>query len=426
VRPGTGGGSFDDAVKTSASAAGHDLVTAVGDLNGDGDNDLVARDTATGGLDAFLGGGAGGFSRKRLGGDWSGYDRLVGAGDLTGDGEVDLLARDPDGHLWLRPGSAGTSFGDPVQVAGAWKRYDTITGYGDYNRDGRKDLFVRRSDTHLGFVLPGRGDGTFGHPLGPVSQVGAVGAITGGGQIAGNAAPDLIARDGDRLVLLRNSGTFDLGEPIDTGVDLSNADVLLNAGDWDRDGQGDIISRNKSDGKLYLRRGDGEGHFGRPISIGSGFASVGLLAAVGDMTGDGWPDLMGQPRGGAIRIYPGKGVDGLRPSYVAHAAIDAGRQIAVGRWTGDGAPDSLFRRGDRLTLYPGNGPGGLTSPRPLGLDLKPYDWVIGVSDMHLRGHGDVIVRARATGYLWLLEATSNGFRERRFLGEGMGIYDLAG
>jgi hypothetical protein len=100
--------------------------------------------------------------------------------------------------------------------------------------------------------------------------------------------------------------------------------------------------------------------------------------------------------------------------------------VPVGRWNGDGAPDSLFRSGDRLTLYPGNGPGGLTSPRTLGLDLAPYDWVIGVSDVGLTGHGDVIVRARATGYLWLLQASPNGFRERRFLGEGMGEYDLAG
>ena len=429
VRPGTGRGGFGDSVKTSGSLAGHDLVTAVGDLNGDGDNDLVARDTASGGLDAFLGGGAGGFSRKRLGGDWTGYNLLVGTGDLDGDGRVDVLARDTAGRLWLRPGltgSVGSGLGDPVQVAGSWKRYDTVTGFGDFNRDGRKDLFVRRSDTHLGYVLPGRGDGTFGHALGPVPQVGGVSAITGGGQVAGNAAPDLVARDGDRLVLLRNAGTFDLGAPLATGADLSNANLLLNAGDWDRDGQGDIITRNKSDGKLYLRRGDGEGHFGKAIGIGAGFATVGLLAAVGDMTGDGWPDLMGQPRGGAIRIYPGKGLGGLKPSYVAHAAIDAGRQVPVGRWNGDGAPDSLFRSGDRLTLYPGNGPGGLTSPRTLGLDLAPYDWVIGVSDVGLTGHGDVIVRARATGYLWLLQASPNGFRERRFLGEGMGEYDLAG
>ena len=40
----------------------------------------------------------------------------------------------------------------------------------------------------------------------------------------------------------------------------------------------------------------------------------------------------------------------------------------------------MFRKGSQLTLFPGNGPGGLTSPTALKLDLTPYDWVVGISD----------------------------------------------
>jgi hypothetical protein len=162
------------------------------------------------------------------------------------------------------------------------------------------------------------------------------------------------------------------------------------------------------------------------LKIGSDFGSVGLLAAVGDMTGDGYPDLVGQPAGKDIRLYPGNGLNGLKPSYVAHGAIDAARQVAIGRWDGDGAPDSLFRKGARLSVAPGNGPGGLTSPTPLSLDVTPYDWVVGVSDLGLGGHADLVVREKATGYLWAISATATSFGPRRFLGEGMGIYDLAG
>ena len=77
-------------------------------------------------------------------------------------------------------------------------------------------------------------------------------------------------------------------------------------------------------------------------------------------------------------------------------------------------------------MFPGNGPGGLTGSKALGLDLTPYDWVIGVSDVNLTGHPDLLVREKATGYLWLYRATSQGFQARRFMGEGMGAYDLAG
>ena len=106
--------------------------------------------------------------------------------------------------------------------------------------------------------------------------------------------------------------------------------------------------------------------------------------------------------------------------------INAGRQVAVGRWTADGAPDSIFLKQAKPTLYAGNGPGGLTTGRALPLDLAPYDWVIGIRDIRLTGHSDLIVREKATGYLWLIPGTTTGFGARRFLAEGMGGYDLAG
>jgi hypothetical protein len=243
--------------------------------------------------------------------------------------------------------------------------------------------------------------------------------------LTGSPAPDLVARTAQGLVLMPNAGTVELAKPIVTDVSLTSADLVLNAGDWNRDGHGDLILRTGK-GALKLRAGDGTGHFARAVTLGTGFSGVDLLAAVGDMTGDGWPDLMGQPKGGAIRIYPGNGPDGLKASYVAHSRIAAGAQVAVGRWDGDGAPDSLFRSGSRLMLFPGNGPGGLTDPEGLGLDLSRYDWVVGISDEGLTGHADLVVRSRKNGYLWLIPGTRNGFAPRRFLGEGMGAYDLAG
>ena len=47
-------------------------------------------------------------------------------------------------------------------------------------------------------------------------------------------------------------------------MSLKADDLVLNAGDWDRDGHGDIIVRDDRTGALKLRRGDGEGHFGDP------------------------------------------------------------------------------------------------------------------------------------------------------------------
>jgi hypothetical protein len=51
---------------------------------------------------------------------------------------------------------------------------------------------------------------------------------------------------------------------------------------------------------------------------------------------------------------------------------------------------------------------------------------VGISDIGLTGHADVIVREKATGDLWLIGGKASGFGSRRFLAAGMGAYDLAG
>ena len=86
--------------------------------------------------------------------------------------------------------------------------------------------------------------------------------------------------------------------------------------------------------------------------------------------------------------------------------IKAGAQVPVGRWDADGAPDSLFRSGKRIALYPGNGPGGFIGATPLKLNVKRYDWMVGVGDMGVNGHSGVVVREKKTGYLWLLPGTT--------------------
>ena len=424
VRPGSTTG-FRDPIKTTPAFAGRDLLTAVGDLDEDGHNDLVARNPDTNALNSYLGDGAGGFVRRTVAGDWRGYDKLAATGDLDGDRHVDLLARDADGRLWLHPGTGSGSLGDRVQLAGGWGGYDTITGFGDFTRDGEPDLVVRLAGGS-GYILPSHGDATFGRRIGPFERLARGGAFSGVGNTTGNQAPDLVAKRGDDLVTIPHHGTFNLGRPIPTGVSLAGADDVLNVGDWDRDGFGDIMFRRRSDGALILRRGDGKGGFAAAAKIADGFGTVRLLAAVGDMTGDGRPDLMGQPRRGSFRIYPGNGLAGLKSSYVAHSPVTASGQIGIGRWNSDGAPDTLFRRDNRLLVFFGNGPGGLTRSKQLTLDVAPYNWLIGTKDVQLSGHADVIARAKGTGDLYLFEATSRGFQARQYLGDGMAGFDLVG
>ena len=63
----------------------------------------------------------------------------------------------------------------------------------------------------------------------------------------------------------------------------------------------------------------------------------------------------------------------------------------------------------------------------MSLDLSPYDWVIGISDISLTGHADLVVRARTDRCALPDPGLGDRLRARRgFLAQGMGGYDLAG
>jgi hypothetical protein len=425
VRPGGSSGAFGAATTVLTEFRGLDQLMAPGDLNGDGRHDLAARNPATGALVVFLRQAAGGFQRQRSGTWWGSLDLITGAGDLDGDGNADLVARDADGHLWRYAGHRDATFAKGVRIPGRFGRYDVIAGAGDMSRDGEPDLLVRERQTGNSYVLPGTGHGTFSRRLGPITRFAGADRLAVG-RVGGSRAPDVVALGGGTVKAWINPGGFTLGRPVDTHADLSGANRILVAGDWDRDGYGDVVTRQSRTGSLVLWRGDGRGHLTRTDVRATGFEHVGKLTAVGDMTGDGFPDLIGQPRRGVMRVYPGKGTAGLKKSYPVFGAIEHGTPIGIGRWDADGAPDSLLRRGGTLTVLHGNGPGGLHAPSRLRADLTPYDWVVGISDLQLTGHPDLITRRKGTGRLYALRGTGSGLKSPVYLGGGFEGFDLAG
>ena len=248
--------------------------------------------------------------------------------------------------------------------------------------------------------------------------------------VVASARPDLVLRravDGKvflRQIVPTDTGGYRLGKRVPTGLLLPNADRIIKAGDWDLDGYGDLIVKN--DGVLTLYRGIGKGKFAAPTRLATGFDRVTKLAAVGDFTGDGRPDLMGQPARGSMRIYPGAGTSGLRASYTAYSPIRGRNQLPIGRWDRDGAPDSLIRTRSGLVMYYGNGPGGFTRQKSMALPIAGYDWLIGVDDVDLTGHSDLIARTASSGQLWVIPGRAGGFRTPVAVAGDTQEYDMVG
>lgn len=417
---GNGAGGFTlQATHNGASFAGLTNVVAVGDVTGDGKNDIMAINAA-GRAVLFKGNGAGGFSMATLSLVLGHPSFFLGAGALTSDGKPDLLAINSTGVMTRYHGNGAGGFAAGVTVPGRYPGGNAWTGIGDLTGDGKADI-VERSGSAT-FVWPGNGSGGFSHWVGPYGGASALGNFGGAAVLSGHAYPDLVGVNHGAVWLAANNGRRDLEGPIATHIFLPTANLLLNVGDWDGDGYGDFMAR-LANGQLFLYRGKGNGQFYAPVLMTSGAGGWTNIAAPGDITGDGHPDLQVQS-GNSLLIVVGRGATpGFAGAYVSHPAI-AGTQLAAGLWDGDGAPDSFFRNGSALTLWLGDGPGGLYASKVVNLDVSAYNWIAGEAPGRGGTHPDLFAREAASGAL--VQRTGTNLGQYRYLGSGLGGYNLLG
>ena len=264
VYPGDGAGHFGAAVKTMTKFRNLDQLVAAGDLDGNGTNDVVGRRADNKALKLYPGKGDGGFGKGRLlAADWT-YSATIGSGDLNGDGRADLVVRKDD-SLLLVPGTGRVALGTPTALPRTWGGYDLVAGMGDVTNDGLPDLVARVAKTKLTFVYPGDGKGGLGMRFGPFGQFKDVDFLAGAGPVAGTTYNDLVGRAANgRMVLFANRGGTSIDGVGATGAGFGDTNLVLNVGDWNGDGYGDVLTRQASTGSMLLRAGDGNGGLDGP------------------------------------------------------------------------------------------------------------------------------------------------------------------
>ncbi|MFJ1868745.1 FG-GAP-like repeat-containing protein [Streptomyces sp. NPDC088097] len=239
--------------------------TAAADFNGDGVQDLVARQDSTGILAMWLGRGNGSFaSSVDVTSGWRPFSQTVAA-DFTGDGKADLVARDTSGNLKLWNGRGDGSFGSAVTVTGGWDFEQTTAA--DFDGDGKADLIARDASGNLK-IWSGHGDGTFG--AGVVLTGGWNFTQTTAADFNGDHQADIVARDvaGNLKMWTHNAGGyFNAPLTVTGGWNFSQTA----AADFTGDGKADLIARDDSTGSLRSWAGRTDTSFAGPTTLTGGW-----------------------------------------------------------------------------------------------------------------------------------------------------------
>ncbi|MCL8011018.1 VCBS repeat-containing protein [Streptomyces sp. AS02] len=237
------------------------------------------------------------------------------------------------------------STGEGYSTRGAPVRHDFDSPDGP---DGRGDLLTLNSSGGLTFHA-GTGTGKVGEKTTGTGWPTTVTAVPFG-DLSGDRCNDVLVRYSSGALRLYKPGCGAAVKPSTSYTTLATSgwtqyNALTSPGDVSGDGRPDLIARQASTGTVYLYKGTSTGKLAARVKLYDNWKGYKKIVGVGDITGDGRPDLLAQDTANTLWRYDGKG-DGTFAARVKVFADWGGSYnavVGIGDITDDGRPDLVSR-----------------------------------------------------------------------------------
>ena len=433
---GDGAGNFT--ASGSYGAGTGPSAIAAADFNTDGNLDLAVTNAGSNSVSILLGSAGGTFATQAP--QSAGLDPIaISVTDVNSDGFPDVVAYDAQNASSTSQGAIAVLLGNgdgtlqTAQIANLTDVPGTDPVVADFNRDGKPDLATTLTTTNKAAVLL---NNTLPTPYpGGRSFAASNASAAGNGNMADSIAAGDFNKDGQldvavsylednavRVLLNNGSGGFNLGAAYPVG----QQPYFVTSGDLNGDGFPDLVAVNSSINSphgtisVLLNNGKaGNGTFATAATY-----TVGRLpyqAAIGDLNGDGYPDL-------AVTNYGANTVSILYGSkagtFIAGPTLPTGAEpygVAIGDFEHNGRPGvavSCFGV-DMLYVFPNSGNGTFGTPYMYSTGAGPMTLVTG--DFNRDGKLDIVV-ANATGNAKNPTPTTSGNNVSFFAGNGDGSF----
>jgi uncharacterized repeat protein (TIGR01451 family) len=322
----------------------------------------------------------------------------VAIADFNHDGKPDiayLLSGSGVPSVSILLGQGNGVFVGPITTTLSTAAAAKILTVGDLNNDGFPDVITYDFDNNTIYILIGNGDGTFQTPR-TIHNSSAEGFAIG--DFNGDGKADFAATvfSGSVVIYLGNGdGSFNAGSPISTGGNGSNAVVAC---DFNHDGKLDLAITNMFSSNVSVMLGNGDGTFAQPVLYPLDAASAPQALALGDVNGDGIPDIVVAETSNfmmAVLLGNGNGSFTNTGTFALHRYI---YDVALADLNGDGKLDIVAATNfgttntSFVTALLGNGNGAFGTA--MDFAVGPAAQSVAVGDLN----GDGIPDIAATGW----------------------------